>query len=147
MKLSENFTLEELTDSLTAKKLGLSNVPNQEQIDNLSMLVKNTLQPIRNALGKPIKVTSGYRSPDLNKSVGGTSKSQHNEGKAADIVVSGLTPYEVCQVVISLGIDFDQLICEPTWSHVSYNKGNNRKQVLTMKKESGKTVYLNGLID
>lgn len=146
MKLSQDFTLSEFTDSSKAKQLGIYNIPTDEERANLELLVKHVLQPLRTALGRSIKVTSGYRSQALNKAVGGVKTSQHNEGKAADIVVAGMTPHDVCQLVLDQGIDFDQMIEEfGEWVHISYNKEGNRKQILTAKKYQGKTVYLDGL--
>jgi hypothetical protein len=148
MKLSEHFTLEEFINSPTAKSRGLSNEPTDEHKQNLINLVEHTLEPLRTALERSIKVTSGYRSQDLNKAVGGSKTSQHSKGQAADIVVSGMSPVEVCKFVLDNNIPFDQLIQEfNSWVHISYNKEGNRKQVLTAKKVDGKTVYLNGLVD
>lgn len=146
MQLSPNFTLEELTQSTSANRLGISNEPTPEVIDNLQLLVTNVLQPLRTALGRSIRVTSGYRSPAVNKAVGGVKSSQHSEGKAVDIVVHGVTPYDVVKFLIDTNIPFDQAIQEfNQWVHISYNKDANRNQVLTAKTIDGKTTYLSGL--
>jgi len=146
MKLSQNFNLNEFTQSASAKRLGISNEPTPEVIDNLQMLVTNVLQPLRTALGRSATVTSGYRSPAVNKAVGGVKTSQHSEGKAVDIVVAGVAPYDVVQMLLKLNLPFDQAINEfNTWTHISFNQGSNRKQVLTAKKTDGKTRFINGL--
>lgn len=146
MKLSQNFNLDEFTQSASATRLGISNEPTPEVIASLLALVTNVLQPLRTALGQSVTVTSGYRSPAVNKAVGGVKTSQHSEGKAVDIVVSGLAPYDVVEVLLKLNIPFDQAINEfNDWTHISFNKDINRKQVLTAKKIDGKTVYMNGL--
>jgi zinc D-Ala-D-Ala carboxypeptidase len=146
MQLSENFTLDEFTQSASAKRLGISNEPTPEVIANLQLLVTNVLQPLRTALGRSIKVTSGYRSPAVNKAVGGVKTSQHSEGKAVDIVVQGMSPYDVVKFLMDMNIEFDQAIQEfGEWTHISYNKDQNREQVLTAKKIDDKTRYLSGL--
>lgn len=146
MKLSQNFTLDEFTQSASAKRLGISNEPTPEIIANLQLLVTNVLQPLRTALGHSIKVTSGYRSPAVNKAVGGVKSSQHSEGKAVDIVVEGVAPYDVVKFLMSMNIEFDQAIQEfGEWTHISYDLHSNREQVLTAKKVDGKTIYLSGL--
>ncbi len=146
MKLSENFTLDEFTQSASAKRLGIPNEPTPEVIANLQLLVTNVLQPLRTALGRSIKVTSGYRSPAVNKAVGGVKTSQHSEGKAVDIVVDGMSPYDVVQFLLDMNIEFDQAIQEfGEWTHISFDINSNREQVLTAKKIDGKTRYLSGL--
>jgi zinc D-Ala-D-Ala carboxypeptidase len=147
MKISENFTLQELTKSATAKSRGLTNQPTAQHQKNLVELVNNILQPLRTALGRSIDVTSGYRSHELNNAVGGSKTSQHSLGQAADIVVQGMTPKQVCEKIIELGLPFDQLIEEfGRWVHVSYDPSRNRKQVLTARTVNNKTVYSKGLV-
>ena len=90
MRLSQNFTLNELTYSDTASRLGIKNLPTQEVIQNLGALVQNVLQPLRDMLGKPITITSGFRNKLLNQKVGGANNSQHLFGQAADIIVYGM---------------------------------------------------------
>jgi hypothetical protein len=147
MKLSENFSLSEFTVSAKAKVRGISNEPTAEVISNLTDLVQCVLQPLRTALELPFTITSGYRSPELNKAVGGSKTSQHNKGQAADFVVQGVDPLEICKILRDSDIDFDQLIYEQTWVHVSYAKGANRRQVLTATFKDGKASYSNGLPD
>lgn len=146
--LSPNFSLQEFTASQSALRRGISNEPSVEALQCLKELVNNLLQPLRERIGKPFTITSGYRSPELNKAVGGSKTSQHNKGQAVDFVVKGLTPFEVCQIIATSGLDFDQLIYEGTWIHVSYSKGKNRRQLLTAVFKDGQpTTYIQGLIN
>lgn len=146
MQLSPNFSLNEFTASSKASSLGISNEPTEAALGCLKSLVEALLQPLRVKIGKPFKITSGYRSLALNTAIGGVKASQHNLGQAADFQVQGMTPYEVCQIIISSGFEFDQLINEGTWIHISYEKGKNRKQVLTAVFTKGKpTTYKLGL--
>jgi len=111
MKLSPHFTLYELTFSNTAVRKNIDNTPDEEQIKNLTNLCVNVLEPLRKYLNKPIHISSGYRSEKLNKLIGGATKSQHIEGKAADIYVEGLTTEELFQVICN-SFNFDQCIQE-----------------------------------
>ena len=125
-----NFTITELVKSDTAEKNGINNTPDINSLDNLLELIFYVLQPLRNKLGKPMIITSGFRSAKVNQLVGGVSNSQHLYGQACDFVVNGMTPAQVVEFVKKTGIEFDQLIDEGSWTHISYNKGHNRKQVL-----------------
>jgi hypothetical protein len=125
MKLSEHFTLEELTVSETAVRRGLDNTPDNDALYDLKRLAE-FLELVRTTLGKPIKVNSAYRSPAVNASVGGSKTSQHCKGQAADIRVVGMNPRQVCQAIIAAKLPFDQLIQEfwnpktgGGWTHVS----------------------------
>jgi len=146
MKLSENFTLAELTKSSTAKRLGIDNTPNPEQLENLVELCHKVLQPLRDAIG-PIRISSGLRVPELNKAIGGSTTSQHCaiNGAAADIDIDDNK--EVFEYIKN-NLQFDQLIWEfgnekqPDWVHVSYHYGHNRGQVLKAIKKDGKTKYV-----
>ena len=144
MRISKNFTLSELTKSNTATRLGISNTPDKEGIHKLRLLATELLQPLRNAVG-PLRVTSGFRSYKLNKAIGGARKSQHKEGKAADVVCKGRNA-EIFRY-IKANLDFDQLIWEagtdnePDWIHISYNGENNRNQSLKMVREGNKVRY------
>lgn len=141
------FTLEELTDSPTAKRLGIDNTPTSEVLKNLQHLVAHILDPAREAIGVPIRITSGYRSWQLNGAVGGSKTSQHARGEAVDMVCADnrrLFEY------IRQHLTFDQLIWElgdgtaPAWVHVSYTADRaNRRQVLRAIKRGGKTIYKN----
>lgn len=146
MKLSKNFELWELLVSQQAVRMGIKNDPTPEHIENLKSLVTDLLQPLRDLTGRVMVISSGYRSPELNRIVGGSLTSQHSKGQAVDFMFSGLSAYNGCQAVIDSGLAFDQLIYEGTWIHVSYDKKVNRKQVLTaVFKPNQRTTYLPGL--
>ena len=126
-----NFTISELVKSDTAEKHGLNNTPDINSLDNLLELIFYVLQPLREKLGKPIIITSGFRSVKVNNLVGGVANSEHLYGQAADFVVNGMTPKQVVEFVKKSGIEFDQCINEyDQWTHISFNKGHNKKQVL-----------------
>lgn len=155
MQLSKNFNLREFTKSNTATRLGISNNPTAEHIHNLSDLVENILQPLRDALGVPLRITSGYRSAELNTAIGGASKdgkptSDHCYGRAADLElwINGKEDNAALYHKIkALDLPFYQLIWEfgdedqPNWIHVAYRKDNVKKQCLQAYKEEGKTKY------
>lgn len=120
MKISEHFTLEELTRSEIAARLGLDNTAPPLVVQNLTRLCATILEPIRTLLGSAIYVNSAYRSPDVNRAAGSTVRSQHLFGCAADFVVKGMTPRQICEAIIASGIEFDQLILEfDSWVHIS----------------------------
>lgn len=128
------FTIKELTKSATADTNGIDNTPSNQEIDNLTKLVDNILDPLREAYGKPIRVNSGYRCKELNSLVGGKPTSQHLTGQAADISSYRNTKAEneiLFNLVRKLHLPFDQLINEKdfSWIHVSYSD-RNRRQVL-----------------
>lgn len=135
--LSDNFTLEELISSNTAKAKGIDNTPGAIEKQNLKLLAQTVLQPIRDKYGKPISVTSGYRCPKLNAAVGGSKTSQHLKGQAADIKCTATSKAELFNLIkdmINKGeLTVGQLIWEygtkkePNWIHVSlpYTKKNN----------------------
>ncbi len=138
MKLSENFTLDELTRSTTADRMGLDNTPSDEVTANLKRLANLILQPLRDHLGRPITINSAYRSPRVNASVGGSPRSQHMLGEAADIRVANMEVTELVEIIKDLGLPYHQLINEfDSWVHVSVApKGEKpKKQVLHFKKE------------
>lgn len=134
------FTIEELCK--TSHKV--DNKPNEEQKANMEYLINNILDKARETLGMPIKVTSGFRSVELNKKVGGAANSQHTKGEAAD-----LTCYDnkkLFNILKKLG-GFDQLINEfnYSWIHISVKRnGENKNEVLTATKINGKTTYIRG---
>jgi zinc D-Ala-D-Ala carboxypeptidase len=139
MNLTKNFTLAEMTFSQTATRNNIRNIPDDQDIKNLKLLCQKILQPLRDNLGKPIKVTSGYRSPILNKAIGGSTNSQHTLGQAADIIVPGLTARQICRKIIDLKLPYDQLILEfDSWCHVSYGN-RHRRQILTINKNGVRT--------
>ena len=120
MQLSEHFTLEELTASETAVRSGLDNTPGPIAYQNLVRLA-NFLEEVKKVLGgKPIMINSAYRGPLVNAAVKGSKNSQHLIGCAADIRVPGMTPDEVCRVIIASELQYDQLIREfDSWTHIS----------------------------
>lgn len=130
MKL--NFTMSELLHSDEAKRNGINNIPNDPIIlDNMLTLITECLQPIRNYIGKPIRITSGYRCQTLNNlpTIKGSKTSDHLKGCAADIVIQGLTPKQVIEKIKASGVEYKQLINEYNlWTHVSFEKGHNIKQ-------------------
>ena len=117
--------------------LGFKNLPTQEEIRNLGALAQNVLQPLRDMLGKPITITSGFRNKLLNQKVGGASNSQHLYGQAADIIVLGMKVEDLYNYIKNSNLIYDQLIFEQTkntkWVHISYNKKFNRRQNLIYK--------------
>ena len=152
VRLSKNFTLQEFTKSQTALRRGIDNTPGPEHLANATELFRNVVQKVREKFG-PTVINSGYRGPALNEAVGGSSKSQHCKGEAADIECPGTPNYDIAKFIED-NLDFDQLILEfytpgvpdSGWVHVSYKSEGNRKSILTAMKENGKTVYKPGLI-
>ena len=152
MQLSEHLSLAEVTKSDTAKRRGVSNMPTEAHIANFKLLAENIFEPIRNHFGKPIFISSGYRSAELNKAIGGAASSQHCQGEAIDIDMDGRPGGVTNKMVfdfIKENLNFDQLIWEfgtatnPDWVHVSYEStGKQRKQVLRAVRNGGKTSYV-----
>ncbi|MDD3038249.1 D-Ala-D-Ala carboxypeptidase family metallohydrolase [Bacteroides sp.] len=130
----KHFTIKELSHSDTAILKGIDNYPTAEAIINLTALVNNVLDPLRERYGKPIRVSSGYRSAILNRSVNGATSSQHRLGEAADITVGSREENRKLFEIIKNELTFDQLIDERnfSWVHVSFREGRNRKQVLKL---------------
>ena len=151
MQLSKNLTLAEVTKSTTAKRLGIDNTPDDWTTENLRQTAINIFQPLREAFGCPIYVSSGYRSGELNTAIGGSSRSQHVEGRALDLdadVYGGCSNAQIFNWIKD-NLEFDQLIWEfgdqdnPDWVHVSYvYDGINRKRCLkACRDDNGKTYY------
>lgn len=136
MNLSKNLTLAEAVKSVTAIQLDIDNTPKPEHIENMKLLAENVFQPVRDHFGVPIGVNSMYRRPRLNLAVGGHLSSQHMEGKAMDLdadIYGRITNIEIFEFIRD-NLDFDQLIIythrdNPDFVHVSYNEGNNRRQI------------------
>ena len=153
MNLTKNFTLSELTKSETALRKGLDNAPSQDTISALQVLAVHVLQPVRDHYGRSVKVNSGYRSPEVNASVGGSKTSDHCKGFAVDIEIGGVANADLAAYIRD-ELQFTQLILEfytpgvpdSGWVHVSYDPDNLKKQVMTATKRDGKTVYLPGLV-
>jgi hypothetical protein len=152
MKLSEHLTLSEVTKSDTAKRLGIDNNPTPEHLANLKLLAENIFEPIRKHFGKPIFLSSGYRSKALNSAVpGSSSTSQHCSGEALDLDQDGKQTGVTNKMVfdyIKNNLNFDQLIWEfgtdsnPDWVHVSWEStGKQRKMILKATRVNGKPVY------
>jgi len=151
MKLSENLSLAECTKSLAAKRLGINNEPDDWVTENLRQVAINIFQPVRECLGVPIYVSSGYRSPELNKAIGGSRRSQHMEGRALDLdadVYGKCTNADIFNYIRE-NLEFDQLIWEfgdqdnPDWVHVSFvYDGLNRGRCLkACRDDQGKVYY------
>lgn len=153
MKLSEHLDLSEVTRSESAKRKGISNMPTEAHIANFKLLAEKIFEPIRTHFRCPIIISSGYRSKELNASIGGSLTSQHCQGEAIDIDMDGSTNGVTNRMVfdyIKDNLNFDQLIYEfgdannPDWVHVSYEStGIQRKQILRATRSGGKTVYSN----
>lgn len=131
-RLTKNFKLSEFTKSETAQRLRIDNIPPFESAISLQALSTAILQPLRDEINSPIQITSGYRSDELNKAVGGKENSQHTLGQAADISSpQGLTI--IIEAIRELGLDFDQMIVYAPrgFLHISYKRtGNNRGQII-----------------
>jgi len=146
MRLSKNFVLSEITRSNTATRLGINNEPSKKHLSNMQVLITELIQPMRDALG-PIRISSGYRSPQLNRAIGGSSKSQHCKGEALDLQFwkdGSMCNQEIYHWVLKSGLQFDQMINEFdfAWIHISFKEKNNRNQVLeAYKDKDGDTAY------
>lgn len=148
MHLSKNFTLAELTKSQTAIRLGIDNTPSEDILNNLKGLVENVLQPLRDFWNRPITVSSGYRSVELNKTIGGSNTSEHCKGYAADIEIIGVDNRYLFEY-IKKNMKFTQLILEfyeegipdSGWIHLSFNPDNLKCESLIASKKNGRTVY------
>ena len=153
IKLGANFSLGEFVVTNT----GLDNIPNDEEVARLQLLVQYILQPLRTYLGIPITINSGFRSELVNNKVGGVKTSQHRLGEAADIVINGLTNQQIIDAIRALKLPYDELIDEQLWKfdplsgwrlakwvHVSFTaKRQPQLQWMTARntKENTKTIY------
>ena len=148
MKLSEHFTLDEMIRSSSI----YDNTPGDVQIERLKYLCEN-LEKIRELVGKPIRINSGFRSEMVNHAVGGSKTSDHKLGAAADFEVEGMSNYELAKLIAESDLEWKQLILEfytpgvenSGWVHCSFLEGNKKKEVLTAARVKGKTVYTAGL--
>lgn len=142
-KLTDHFSLEELTFSQTALRKGINNVPSSEVKKNLLLLAQN-LEKVRSILMSPIRISSGYRSPELNKAIGGVSNSAHIDGYAADFTSPFGTPFAIVKKLKDAGIKCDQCIMEGGniggWVHISFAPAM-RNKFLTAKFVNGKAIY------
>lgn len=126
MTLSQHFTLDELIRT----SVRADNTPSAATIANLKRLAETILEPARAVIGKPLLITSGYRSPEVNAAVGGVAHSQHMIGQAADFLVDGMTPREVCALLKDSAVPFHQLIFEnfnTGWTHISWSDAPQRQ--------------------
>jgi len=147
--ISKHVSYKEGVYSTTATRLGIDNTPSDDQLHFMELIAEKVFEPLREWVGGPIKINSFYRSPELNKAIGGSSKSQHCKGQAMDIddTLDRVTNAEMFNW-IKENLDFDQMIWEfgdddnPNWVHVSYvSEENNRNRCLRAFKSGGKTVY------
>lgn len=154
MNLSAHFTLAEMTRSEAAARKGVDNTPPPEAVEALKALCEKVLEPLREAMGRSMRVNSAYRGPAANAAVGGSKTSQHMSGEAADIEFDGFDNKLLAKKIIDMKLPFDQIILEfykpgdpnSGWVHVSHKKGGpQRGQVLRAVSEGGSTKYLPGL--
>ena len=138
-----NFRMSELIHSDTAVLYKINNMPDIQSLDNLLLLIINTLQPVRDLIGKPMIVTSGYRCKQLNQKLNGSPTSEHLKGMACDFVITGLPVSDIVSKIRHSKIPFNQLIEEHgkngTWVHISYNRAGNKRDVLRYKN----SIYTN----
>jgi zinc D-Ala-D-Ala carboxypeptidase len=146
MKISENISLLDATKSQTAIRDGIDNTPNETQLACMVLLSEKIYEPVKKACSGAF-ISSFFRCEKLNKKIGGAKGSQHEKGEAMDIDSNGFNN-EIFHFIKN-NLVFDQLIAEfltgnePSWVHVSYKAGGNRKQILVATKKNGKTVYEN----
>lgn len=132
------FVEQELTRSATARRLGIDNTPSAEARANLQALVRNVLDPLREALGAPLEVSSGYRSPALNKAVGGASGSHHQSGRAADVWSRHATAEELMRLAVRRNLPFDHAIIYASSGHLHLDhnpEGPNRRRLLLRRAD------------
>jgi len=150
MKITEHVSYREATKSNTAIRKGIENIPSGEQMENIKLLCEKVFEPLRKHVGGPIAINSLFRSPELNRAIGGSSTSQHCaiNGAAMDVddTFGHMSNADMFEFVKE-SLDFDQMIWEygnednPDWVHISYKNSGNRNQILKCKKVKGKTVY------
>ena len=147
--ISKHISYKEGVYSITATRRGINNDPNDEQLNNMELLAEKVFEPLREWVGGPIKINSFFRCPELNKAIGGSSKSQHCHGQAIDIDDTyGKVANSEMYHYIKENLDFDQIIWEfgdddnPNWVHVSYvSEEDNRRRCLRAYRGNNKTVY------
>lgn len=148
-RISKHITYKEAVRSNTALRLNINNIPNDYEISNMVGIASNVFEPLREYVGGPIRINSFYRCEELNRAIGGSSRSQHCEGRAIDLddTIGYKTNAEMYQY-IKENLSFDQLIWEfgddtnPDWVHVSYiHPDENRKRCLRAERINGKTTY------
>jgi len=144
--LSNHFTLEELIRSDTAVRLGIDNSPTPAILDNLTYLA-GKLEDVRRVLGNsPITISSGYRCPKLNRKISKAKHSSHMDGLACDFTCPAFgSPQKVATALAESGLEFDQVIYEGTWVHISFKKEGNRGDILTATFNKGVAIYSRGI--
>tara|TARA_Y100001972_G_scaffold60241_2_gene73717 strand:- start:25798 stop:26259 length:462 start_codon:yes stop_codon:yes gene_type:complete len=148
-KISDHISYKEATKSNTASRLGIDNTPNSYHLSNMSILADRLFEPLRKWVGGSIKINSFFRCEELNRAIGGSSRSQHCEGRAVDIDDTfGNKSNAEMFAYIKNNLDFDQIIWEfgddlnPDWVHMSYvSESENRSRALRATREDGKTKY------
>lgn len=146
MNLTPHFSLDELTFSEAAVRLGIDNTPDADVLSNLGVLAEG-LERVRAVLGHPVRISSGYRCPALNAAIGGSKTSQHMQGLAADFACPGVgSPRDVAMEIVLAAdsIDYDMVIHEGAWIHISFS-GAPRREVLTAHFANGGVSYSKGL--
>ena len=149
MNISDHISLKEAIRSNTAKRLGIDNMPDNETLITMQVTAQHVFEPLRQHFNEPVYISSFYRSQELNKVIGGSSRSQHCKGEAIDIddVYSKASNADFFNYIKDC-LQFDQLIWEfgndenPDWVHVSYSLGKNRMRILKAIKENGRTKYI-----
>lgn len=147
--LSEYFSLEEFTRSESAVRKGIKNIPSVQHIENIKFLCENFLDKIRKETGSLVLITSGYRCKELNKSIGGSDKSQHCTGEAVDFTVKGWSNKQICLYIQKNIKGFDQLIYEGGengWIHLSASRKQSREEVLTATFNRKTVKYIEGIV-
>lgn len=143
-ELTPHFTLEEFVFSQTAVRLGIDNTPPSAVVENLKVLASG-LEQVRELLGCPVSINSGYRSEELNAKIGGVKQSAHTQGFAADFTAKEFgTPKQICEAIAASKIQFDQLIQEGTWVHISFAPAV-RRHLLTASFSGGWVSYSRGV--
>ena len=142
--MSEHFSLAELCFSQWAVRNGYDNIPPEDVIGNLGAL-SDVLEEVRAVVGKPIIISSGYRSSPVNAAIGGSPTSAHVRGLAADITVKGMPALTLAKMIRNSGLQYDQLIYEGSWVHLGISTGKPRMQDLTAHFVNGKTLYTQGI--
>ena len=148
MKLSQHFSYQEFIKSQTATRKGISNEPDDSQLYNMKMIFANILEPVRVHFGKPVIITSGFRSPELCVAIGSSTNSQHARGEAADFEIPGVSNKELADWIHD-NLPYDQLILEffdgkdpnSGWVHCSHKPENRGQYLIAYKDENNKTKY------
>lgn len=145
-QISKHVSWDESTRSSTAIRLGIDNTPSDAIIETMKTTAEKVFEPLREKLG-PIRITSFFRCPELNRAIGGSKTSQHTKGEAIDISGINVTNAMLFDTACALA-EFDQIIWEfgdstnPAWVHISYSSTHNRKQILVAKKQGTRTIYI-----